>query len=205
VVQGRTHRRLVDAIGEQVGDRRVQQRVPACRVRALARSADRAEELEEAAELARRLVSPFERGRAESAIGAAWAALGEPDLARRHLVVAESLLDEAGATAWSALARMRRERLAAEGAAGTHGVRFGGGTASAAADFSGEPWRELLTERELEVALLVIEGASNREIAERLYLSVRTVEVHVGRILAKLEVRSRVELTVLAHRIGLSA
>src|SRR5690606_33425673 len=176
-----------------------------CRVRALARSADRAEELEEAADLARRLVSPFERGRAESAIGAAWAALGEPDLARRHLVVAESLLDEAGATAWSALARMRRERLAAEGAAGSHDVRFGGGTASAAADFSGEPWRELLTERELEVALLVIEGASNREIAERLYLSVRTVEVHVGRILAKLEVRSRVELTVLAHRIGLSA
>ncbi|GMA92242.1 response regulator transcription factor [Homoserinibacter gongjuensis] len=55
------------------------------------------------------------------------------------------------------------------------------------------------------MALLVIEGASNREIAERLYLSVRTVEVHVGRILAKLEVRSRVELTVLAHRIGLSA
>jgi DNA-binding NarL/FixJ family response regulator len=100
---------------------------------------------------------------------------------------------------------MRRERLAAEGAAGSRGVRFGGGTASAAADFSGEPWREVLTERELEVALLVIEGASNREIAERLYLSVRTVEVHVGRILAKLEVRSRVELTVLAHRIGLSA
>lgn len=177
----------------------------ACRVRALARSADRAEELEEAAELARRLVSPFERGRAEAAIGAAWAALGEPALARRHLVVAESLLDEAGATAWSALARMRRERLAAEGAAGSHGVGFGGGTASAAPDFSGAPWRELLTERELEVALLVIEGASNREIAGRLYVSVRTVEVHVGRILAKLGVRSRVELTVLAHRIGLSA
>jgi DNA-binding NarL/FixJ family response regulator len=66
-------------------------------------------------------------------------------------------------------------------------------------------WREVLTERELEVTLLVIEGASNREIAAQLYVSVRTVEVHVGRILAKLDVRSRVELTVLAHRVGLSA
>jgi DNA-binding CsgD family transcriptional regulator len=177
----------------------------ACRVRALARSADRADELEEAAELARRLVSPFERGRAEAAIGAAWAALREPALARRHLLVAESLLDEAGAAAWSALARMRRERLAVDGTARARGVAGGDGTASAARSFSGAPWREVLTERELEVALLVIEGASNREIAERLYLSVRTVEVHVGRILAKLEVRSRVELTVLAHRIGLSA
>jgi DNA-binding NarL/FixJ family response regulator len=92
-----------------------------------------------------------------------------------------------------------------DGTARARGVAGGDGTASAARSFSGAPWREVLTERELEVALLVIEGASNREIAERLYLSVRTVEVHVGRILAKLEVRSRVELTVLAHRIGLSA
>jgi DNA-binding CsgD family transcriptional regulator len=167
----------------------------ACRVRALARSADRAEELEEAAELARTVLSPFERGRAEAAIAAAWAALGDQGAARRHLVLAESLLDDAGADAWSALARRRRERLAASAAV----------PEDAAAPETTEPWREVLTERELEVALLVIEGASNREIAERLYVSVRTVEVHVGRILAKLGVRSRVELTVLAHRVGLSA
>ncbi|MGN6273256.1 MAG: LuxR C-terminal-related transcriptional regulator [Protaetiibacter sp.] len=166
----------------------------ACRVRALARSADRAEELEEAAELARTVESPFERGRAEAAIAASWAVLGDHDAARRHLVVAESLLDDVGADAWSALARRRRERLAAgvaESLGADAAIRTG-------------PWREVLTERELEVTLLVIEGASNREIAERLYVSVRTVEVHVGRILAKLGVRSRVELTVLAHRVGLS-
>jgi DNA-binding CsgD family transcriptional regulator len=171
----------------------------ACRVRALARSADRAEELEEAGELARTLDSPFERGRAEAAIGSAWAALGEAGAARRHLVVAESLLAEAGAEAWRRLAASRLDRLVLEpGAPSSREVADEVPAASA------EPWREVLTERELEVALLVIEGASNREIAAGLYLSVRTVEVHVGRILAKLGVRSRVELTVLAHRVGVT-
>lgn len=61
-------------------------------------------------------------------------------------------------------------------------------------------WAGELTERELDVASLVALGASNREVAERLYLSVRTVEVHLGRVFRKLGVRSRVELTVLAHR-----
>ncbi len=63
-------------------------------------------------------------------------------------------------------------------------------------------WADELTERELDVALLVVQGASNREAADQLYLSVRTVEVHLGRVFRKLGVRSRVELTVLAHRVG---
>lgn len=45
-----------------------------------------------------------------------------------------------------------------------------------------------------------VTGASNREIADALLISVRTVEVHLGRVFAKLDVRTRVELTVLAHR-----
>lgn len=63
-------------------------------------------------------------------------------------------------------------------------------------------WSTVLTERELEVALLVVEGAPNREAAAQLHVSVRTVEVHLGRVFAKLGVRSRVELSVLAHRMG---
>ncbi|WP_157413517.1 helix-turn-helix transcriptional regulator [Agromyces allii] len=62
-------------------------------------------------------------------------------------------------------------------------------------------WADVLTERELEVAMLVVEGCSNREAASQLYVSVRTVEVHVGRVFTKLAVHSRVELTVLAHRM----
>lgn len=63
-------------------------------------------------------------------------------------------------------------------------------------------WSDTLTERELEVAMLVVDGASNREAAARLYVSVRTVEVHVGRVFTKLGVHSRVELAVLAHRMS---
>lgn len=48
--------------------------------------------------------------------------------------------------------------------------------------------------------MLAVEGTGNRAIAERLSISVRTVEVHLGRVFAKLDVRNRVELTVLAHR-----
>ncbi|MFF2623493.1 LuxR C-terminal-related transcriptional regulator [Oerskovia jenensis] len=63
-------------------------------------------------------------------------------------------------------------------------------------------WADELTDRELDVALLVVQGGSNREAADQLYLSVRTVEVHLGRVFRKLGVRSRVELAVLAHRVG---
>ncbi|MFJ6654444.1 LuxR C-terminal-related transcriptional regulator [Microbacterium sp. NPDC091313] len=51
-----------------------------------------------------------------------------------------------------------------------------------------------LTRREREIALLIAEGLSNREIAERLYLSVRTVESHVFQARGKLSAASRVEL-----------
>lgn len=65
-----------------------------------------------------------------------------------------------------------------------------------------QSWSEVLTERELEVAMLVVDGASNRQTAGQLHVSVRTVEVHLGRVFTKLGVRSRVELSVLAHRMS---
>jgi DNA-binding NarL/FixJ family response regulator len=51
-----------------------------------------------------------------------------------------------------------------------------------------------LTHREHEVAELVAEGLTNREIADRLVLSVRTVETHVDRILGKLDLHTRTQL-----------
>ena len=53
-----------------------------------------------------------------------------------------------------------------------------------------------LTRREREIALLVASGLSNRDIATRLFISKRTVDAHVEHIFAKLEISSRVKLTM---------
>jgi DNA-binding NarL/FixJ family response regulator len=59
-----------------------------------------------------------------------------------------------------------------------------------------------LTEREREVLALVAEGLTNDEIARRLYLSPATARTHVSRILAKLGVRDRIQLVVIAYETG---
>ncbi len=68
-----------------------------------------------------------------------------------------------------------------------------------------DPGAELgLTAREREVLGLVAQGRTNREIGETLYMAEKTASVHVSRILAKLDVRSRTEAAAVAHRLGLS-
>ena len=65
------------------------------------------------------------------------------------------------------------------------------------------PALEELTPREREVLLEIATGLSNTEIAEKLVVSEATVKTHVGSILAKLNVRSRVHAVVFAYEVGL--
>jgi DNA-binding NarL/FixJ family response regulator len=62
------------------------------------------------------------------------------------------------------------------------------------------PTLDALTDREREVADLVATGITNREIAARLVLSEKTVERHLSRIFAKLEIPSRAALAAAAER-----
>jgi DNA-binding NarL/FixJ family response regulator len=54
------------------------------------------------------------------------------------------------------------------------------------------------------VLVLLAEGATNREIAERLVITEKTASVHVSHILAKLDARNRGEAAAIAHRLGLT-
>jgi DNA-binding NarL/FixJ family response regulator len=60
-----------------------------------------------------------------------------------------------------------------------------------------------LTDREVDVLREVVSGASNAEVAERLFISETTVKTHVNHILAKLGVRDRIQAVVLAYDEGL--
>lgn len=147
------------------------------------------------------LAAPYARQLAGDAVGAAeaWRRLGCPYEAARALAEAG---DEASMR--SALAAF--EELGASPAAGRvmHDLRRLGASGiprGPRASTRANPAR--LTRRELDVLRLMATGMSNGEIAERLVRSPKTVEHHVSAILAKLEVRNRLEAVRAATRVGL--
>jgi DNA-binding NarL/FixJ family response regulator len=59
-----------------------------------------------------------------------------------------------------------------------------------------------LTQRELEILVLVARGLSNAEIAAALTISIKTVKTHIGNLLAKLAARDRAQLVIAAYEGG---
>ena len=107
------------------------------------------------------------------------------DVSPEHLVAAVRLVRCGDALLAPSITRRLVERFAPRAA--------GAGGAGLAA----------LTPRELEVLGLVARGLSNAELAATLTLSEATVKTHVARILAKLQLRDRVQAVVLAYETGL--
>jgi NarL family two-component system response regulator LiaR len=70
------------------------------------------------------------------------------------------------------------------------------------ASYAGAELYEDLTERELEIARLVAQGKSNREIAQELVISEKTVKTHVSNILGKLNLEDRTQLAIHAIKKG---
>jgi DNA-binding CsgD family transcriptional regulator len=145
------------------------------------------EQLGRAVELHQGLDMPFDRAQIELRAGVALAAAGERDAALDCLSGAYRLARRLGARPLAAEAA-REVSLLGESVSARLGSR-------AAADAEGAG----LSRRELEVVRLLSVGRTNREIAQELFLSPRTVDMHVRNILRKLGCRSRVEA---AHRAG---
>lgn len=120
--------------------------------------------------------SPFELARTELVHGERLRRARRMTEAREQLRSALERFEAVGAAPWAA--RTRAELRAAGGAVGQaqdHATRE-------------------LTPQELEVALMVANGATNREVAATLFVSPKTVEAHLTRIFRKLGVRSRTQL-----------
>ncbi|WP_151770143.1 response regulator [Streptomyces abyssomicinicus] len=121
------------------------------------------------------------------------------DVTPEHLVSAVRLVRTGDALLAPAITRRLVERYARQAAGPGPAAARGQGSAA------GELHRDLsaLTPRELEVLRLLARGLSNAELAARLHLAETTVKTHVGRVLAKLQLRDRVQAVVVAYESGL--
>jgi len=151
-----------------------------------------AEHLSRAVELHRALAIPYERAQIELRAGVVLAAAGEREAALERLGGAYRCARKLGA---QPLAAAAAKEVAALGESVAQ--RLGSRAAAASAD------GVQLTRRELEVLRQVSIGRTNREIAQELFISQRTVDMHVRNLLSKLDCRSRVEASHRAGELGL--
>jgi DNA-binding NarL/FixJ family response regulator len=150
-----------------------------------------AEQFGQALQLLQDVDAPFERAFSELRAGVATAAAGERPLGVELLTRAYHTFSKLRAKPFAARAAEELEAL------GERVTERLGRRAAGALERGG------LTRRELEILRLVAVGRTNREIARDLFLSPRTVEMHVRNLLSKLDCRSRTEAAGKAHELGL--
>jgi DNA-binding NarL/FixJ family response regulator len=131
---------------------------------------------------------PVEAALARTLAGRALAQAGHADRAVAELKHAASELQTCGALRYRAAAERELRRL---------GHRTYRRTRPGRSDATGV---ETLTERELQVARLVVDRRTNPEIAETLFLSPKTVETHLRNIFRKLDVSTRAEAARTVER-----
>ena len=129
------------------------------------------------AELFAQLGHPLEEARARARLAEVLRASGDTEAARREADAARAVAKDLGADGL----------LAALGEAGRTAARR----------------TDALTPREQEILGLVTEGRSNADIGRQLFISAKTVSVHVSNLMAKLGVASRTEAAAVARRDGL--
>jgi ATP/maltotriose-dependent transcriptional regulator MalT len=127
----------------------------------------------------------IDAGRAVMRAGTAYAAAGQRGHAVEHLGAAATIFKDCGARALHAHTVREQRRL---------GVRVNSQSQGRGSGPYG------LTRREMEVAMLIVEGHTNQQIATRLFVSPRTVETHISHIFAKLGVTSRVAIVSALNR-----
>lgn len=154
-------------------------------------AAQAAEHFSRALEVLRAVDVPFEHAQIQVRAGVALAEAGEREAAVEQLAQAYRIASKLGARPLAAEAARRLVAL------GEPVERRLGRRAA------GQLERAGLTRRELEVVRLVAVGRTNREIGQELFLSARTVEMHVGNVLAKLDCRTRTEVAHKAELRGL--
>ena len=142
----------------------------------------------EGAAAAAEIGAPIEEALSRMLAGRALASAGRRDEAAAELEGAATIFETCGALP---------RRDAADRELGKLGRRVHRRTKRGRLDGTGI---ELLTERELEVARLIVERKTNSQIAAELFLSPKTVETHIRHLFQKLEVSSRVEVARVVER-----
>jgi DNA-binding CsgD family transcriptional regulator len=133
--------------------------------------------LRESVDVLRGSVSRLEEARAKIDLGAALRRTGARRDARAQLRDGLDVAEHCGATTLASRARLE--------------IEAAGGRAPA----RGRDTAPVLTPGELRVALLAAEGRTNREVAQALFVSLRTVETHLTHVYQKLDLSSRHELS----------